>query len=98
VSRPHLPPAAAGPDPAIAARWAAELAWWRGRCEIREPLDVDELRRYRALHDDAPAGDAVDAIHACAFAVAPVQASVSAAAYAHARRLRGPAEVRPLRA
>ena len=92
MSRPHRPAeAATGPDPAIAAHWASELAWWAERAQVDAPVDVDvdELPRYRALHD-GPADSAVDAIIVLAFATAEVQRSVSAAGYADARRLRGP--------
>lgn len=90
MSRPHRRPAAAGPDPAIVAHWASELAWWTARCDVREPLDDAELARYAALHE-GPADTAVGAIHVRALATTEVQRSVSQAAYADARRLRGPA-------
>lgn len=77
-----------GPDLGESERWRSELAWWRSRCEVGSALDVDELRRYAALHE-SPADYAVDAIIACGLATSEVQRSVSDAAYSDARRLPG---------
>jgi hypothetical protein len=87
--------AATGPDPSEAAHWAAELSWWRSRCDVREALDDGELRRSAALHTTPRPGRRRRRQHPrVRVRVAQVQKPVAPAAHADAQRLRAPAEAR----